>query len=144
MLLKIFANLHIKYISKMANSVSNIIISILSPILTLALLSLGPILAIIASRYSLPTHWRLFLLVICILYGVLPLLLLSAGISLAQHFNCKSNALTYTCPNNARLGDLISTMIFIGNWGPLITIPSGVLGIIGFIISFVLMLLRTK
>lgn len=37
-----------------------------------------------------------------------------------------------------------STDKTIGNWGSLITIPSGVLGVIGFIISFALMLLRNK
>jgi hypothetical protein len=131
----------------MVNFLSNIIYTILSTlfsILTLALFLLGPILAVFASRYSLPIHWRLLLLVICILYGLLPLLLLWVGNSLAEHFNCHSEALTYTCPTNPRLGGLISTMVFIGNWGPLITIPSGVLGVIGFIISFVLMLLRNK
>jgi phage shock protein PspC (stress-responsive transcriptional regulator) len=101
------------------------------------LLFIGPALGAIAIRRSLSVGWHLFLLGICIFYGVMPLLMGWGGLALAERFSCDVEITIYKCVGNSQLGDLITGMTF-APWGLMITIPSSLLGAIGLLISFVL------
>jgi hypothetical protein len=106
--------------------------------LCLVVLLLGPALAAIAIYYSLGIGWQLLLLCICILYSFSPFIIGWVGLMLAERFGCKAETGTlYKCPQNPQLGDLVTLMVFIGAWGAIITLPSGVLGVIGLVISLV-------
>ncbi|BAY37474.1 hypothetical protein NIES2111_18120 [Nostoc sp. NIES-2111] len=105
-------------------------------LLYLVVILLGPGLAAIAIYYSLPIGWQLLLLGFCIFYSVSPFLIGWIGLILADRFGCKAESGTlYKCPQNPQLGDLVTLMVFIGAWGAIITLPSGILGVIGLLIS---------
>lgn len=95
-------------------------------------------LCAIAIRFSLATPWQLLLLGICIVYGVSPFLIGLGGMSLAERFGCDVEITTYTCPGNPSLGELITLMVFAYYWGAIFTIPSTILGFVGFLISLTL------
>ncbi|MBD2095264.1 PspC domain-containing protein [Trichocoleus sp. FACHB-591] len=102
---------------------------------------IGPALGAIAVRRSLSLRWHLFLLSICIFYGVVPLLMGWGGLALAEHFSCDVEITIYKCVGNPQLGNLITGMTF-APWGLMLTIPSSVLGTFGLLISFVLKVTR--
>lgn len=107
------------------------------------LLFFGPALAAIAIRRSLSIPWQLVLLVICILYAALPILIGLGGIGLAQLYDCKTDINIYKCPGNPSLGETITLMTF-AHWLAIITIPSGILGMIGMLISLVIKFVRLR
>ncbi|HIK05568.1 MAG TPA: hypothetical protein IGS40_12795 [Trichormus sp. M33_DOE_039] len=113
---------------------------IVYPFCLLLLLLFGPGLAAIAIYYSLAASWQLVLLGVCILYGISPLVIGWIGLILIQRFGCQNEigvGISYKCPDNPQMGELVTGMIFIGAWGGIITIPSGLLGCIGLIISII-------
>lgn len=104
--------------------------------LILLLLFVGPALATIPVRRSVTLwqHWSL--IAICILFGTSPLLLAFGGLRLAEFFGCSAAMITFTCPQQPRLGDIISWMTF-AHWLAIFTIPSAVVGTIGLLITLV-------
>jgi phage shock protein C len=106
---------------------------IFSSLLIGALLFVGPALAAIAVRRSLNPFWQAVFVGLCLLYAVLPLLIASVGASLAEAHGCVANAALYECPSNPGLSDQVTAMTF-AHWGAIITIPSGLAGVIGLLI----------
>ncbi|NEP03284.1 MAG: hypothetical protein F6K58_32530 [Symploca sp. SIO2E9] len=98
------------------------------------LLLFGPALAVIAIKLALATPVKVFLLGICVFYGISPLLLAWGGLSLAKLFHCQASSITFQCPDQPWLGNLITWMTF-AHWGALFTIPSGLLGCIGLLLT---------
>ncbi|WP_427159010.1 hypothetical protein ACQFX9_23835 [Aliinostoc sp. HNIBRCY26] len=114
--------------------------AIVYPLCLWLLLLFGPGLAAIALYYSLAVSWQLVLLGICILYGIFPLVIGWIGSILIQRFGChheKGVGISYKCPDNPQMEELVTGMVFLGAWGGIITIPSGILGCIGLIISII-------
>lgn len=107
------------------------------------LLFFGPALAAIAIRRSLSIPWQLVLLVICILYAVLPLLIALSGTAMAERYGCVPNMSAYKCPGDPSLGETITLMTF-AHWLAIITIPSGILGMIGILIFLVIKIVRLR
>ncbi|OKH38708.1 hypothetical protein NIES2119_08935 [[Phormidium ambiguum] IAM M-71] len=107
------------------------------------LLFFGPALAAIAIRRSLSIPWQLVLLVICILYGALPILIALGGTAMAERYGCVPDMSAYRCPGNPYLSETITIMIF-AHWLAFITIPSGILGIIGIVISLVIKIVKLR
>jgi len=125
-------------------NISALLGTIVSTVLGWAVILVGPALCFLAIR-SRSTPQKLLLLGLCILYGVLPLLLGSVGTSLATSSGCQVEmGLNYQCPTNPELGDLITTMVFIGAWGPIVTIPSSALGLLGFFSSYITSAVRNS
>jgi phage shock protein PspC (stress-responsive transcriptional regulator) len=108
-----------------------------------AMLFFGPALAAIAIRRSLSIPWQLFLLGICILYGALPLLVALGGVALADRYGCVTNMSAFKCPGNPSLGETITLMTF-AHWLAIITIPAGILGIIGMLISLAIKINKSR
>lgn len=102
-----------------------------------ALFFFGPALSAIAIRRSLAIRWQWVLVSICLFYGIFPLLVALGGLGLAEGFRCKAEIIIYKCPGSPWLGELITGMVF-AHWGAIITIPSGILGLIGLSISLAL------
>ena len=100
-------------------------------------LLVGPAIAAIAFFRRLSTGWHLFLLSLCIFYGVFPLLVTWGAFSLARQFGCSAEAIRFRCPDPAWLGDVISGLTM-SHWLAIFTIPSAVLGAIGLLISWIL------
>lgn len=107
------------------------------------LLFFGPALAAIAIRRSLSIPWQLVLLVICILYGALPILIALGGTAMAERYGCIPDMSAYKCPGNPSLSETITLMTF-AHWLAFITIPSGILGIIGIAISLVIKIVKLQ
>lgn len=107
------------------------------------LLFFGPALAAIAIRRSLSIPWQIILLVICLLYAALPILIGLGGVGLAKLYNCTIDINIYKCPGNPSLGETITLMTF-AHLLAIITIPSGILGIIGILISLVLKFIQLQ
>ncbi|MFB2934515.1 PspC domain-containing protein [Aerosakkonemataceae cyanobacterium BLCC-F154] len=107
------------------------------------LLFFGPALAAIAIRRSLSIPWQLVLLVICILYAAFPILIGLGGVGLAKVYNCTTDINIYKCPGNPSLGETITLMTF-AHLLAIITIPSGILGIIGMLISLVIKFVKLR
>ena len=95
---------------------------------------LGWVPSAIAVRRSLSVRWQLVLLATCLLYGILPLLVAWAGMSLAEHFACSVSGITYQCPTAPELSDLFSGMV-LSHWLAIATFPSGALGALGMLVS---------
>jgi hypothetical protein len=126
------------------SAIAVLIGTIVSTVLGWSLILVGPALCFLSIR-SRSTLRKLLLLGACILYGVLPLLLGLVGTSLATALGCQLEmGLNYQCPTNPGLGDLVTTMVFIGAWGPIVTIPSSALGLLGFISSSIISVARNS
>ncbi|MDJ0733849.1 MAG: hypothetical protein QNJ47_07140 [Nostocaceae cyanobacterium] len=104
--------------------------------LILLLLLLGPALAAIPVYFSITLwqHWSL--IGICILFGISPLLLAFTGLQLAKFFGCESATITFTCPQQPWLGNVLSFMVF-AHWLAFLTIPSAAVGTVGLLITLV-------
>jgi hypothetical protein len=110
--------------------------AMLYSILLWALLLLGPGLAAIAIYYPLAISWKIILLAVCLLYSVSPFIIGYIGLILAERFGCQAESgISYKCPEHPSMGEMVTVMVFIGAWGAIITIPSGVLGCIGILIA---------
>ncbi len=107
------------------------------------LLFVGPALAAISMTRSLTTRGHLFLLSICILYGIFPFLVTWGGMGLAERFGCSAEAVRFRCPSSSWLGEVISGM-FMAHWLAIFTIPSAILGAIGLLISLILKVKRSN
>lgn len=111
--------------------------------IAIALLLVGPALVALAVRRSLAIPWQALLLGACLLYGGLPLLVALAGARLAEQFGCEAYAAIYECSGSAFLGELVTLMVF-AHWAAILTIPSGLLGVVGLIILMVLTAFRSR
>lgn len=85
---------------------------------------------------------HLFLLSICILYGIFPFLVTWGGMGLAERFGCSAEAIRFICPSSSWLGDVISGM-FMAHWLAIFAIPSAIFGAIGLLISLILKVKRS-
>jgi len=105
-------------------------------LLTLLILSIGPVLAAIPVRRSIKVwqHWSL--IGICILYGIIPILITYGGLYLANLLGCKADVIIYTCPQQPWLGDVISYMAF-SYWLFFLTFPSAFISTLLLIIRLV-------
>lgn len=141
------ASTYLNMVSSLESIIFNISVligTIVSTVIGWALILVGPALCFLAIR-SRSTPRKLLLLSACILYGVLPLLLGLIGTSLATALGCQAEmGLDYQCPTHPGLEDLISTMSFIGAWGSIVTIPSSALGLLGFISSYIISVVRNS
>ncbi|MBD2743029.1 PspC domain-containing protein [Coleofasciculus sp. FACHB-1120] len=111
-----------------------------SLVIITALLFFGPALSAIAIRRSLSIPWQLVLLAVCVFYSIFPILLTLGGTGLAERFACEAGGrgiVIYKCPGTPWLGDVITFMTF-AHWGAIFTIPSGVVGFVGLLISLIL------
>lgn len=94
-----------------------------------------PLLSAIAVRRSLSVRWHPALLSVFIFYGLLPLLVAWAGISLADRFGCTAENIVFQCPDSPQLSGLITAMVF-AHWLAIATLLSAALGSIGLLVSF--------
>jgi phage shock protein C len=106
-------------------------------------LLVGPAIATVAFYRRLSTRWHLFLLSLCIFYGISPLLVIWSAFSLAKRFGCLAEAVGFRCPDPAWLGDVISGMAM-SHWLAIFTIPSSVLGAIGLLFSWIVQQQRSR
>lgn len=106
------------------------LLSLVNLLLLGAMLPIGPFLAAIALRRSLAMPWRVLLLGICILHGLSPFIAASIGLSLAESYGCETDITLYECPGNAEMGDMVTNLTF-APWAAIITLPSGLAGVIG-------------
>ena len=105
------------------------------PLIFLFLL-VGPAIAAIAFFRRLSTGWHLFLLSLCVVYGLSPFLMTWGALGLARRFNCSAEAIRFRCPSPSPvwLGDVISGLAM-SHWLAIFVIPSAALGAIGLLIS---------
>jgi phage shock protein C len=106
-------------------------------------LLVGPAIAMIAFFRRLSTRWHLFLLSLCIFYGISPLLVTWGGFGLARQFGCSAEAVGFRCPAPAWLGDVISGMVM-SHWLAIFAIPSAALGAIGLLFSWIVQQQRSR
>ncbi len=106
------------------------------PLIGLFLL-VGPAIASIAFFRRLSTRWHLFLLSLCVVYGISPFLLRGGAFSLAKRFDCSAEAVRFRCTSPVWLGDVISGLVM-SDWLAIFAIPSAILGAIGLLISGIL------
>ncbi|WP_008312023.1 PspC domain-containing protein [Leptolyngbya sp. PCC 6406] len=106
-------------------------------------LLVGPGIATIAFFRRLSTRWHLFLLSLCIFYGISPFLMTWGAFGLANHFGCSAEAVRFRCPSPIWLGDVISGLAM-AHWLAIFAIPSAILGAIGLLISWVLQHRRSR
>jgi phage shock protein C len=100
-------------------------------------LLVGPAIAAIAFFQRLSTHWHLFLLGVCVFYGISPLLVTWGASGLAKQFGCSAEAVRFRCPDPVWLGDAISGLAM-SHWLAIFAIPSAVVGAIGLLFSWIL------
>ena len=100
-------------------------------------LLVGPAIAAIAFFRRLSTRWHLFLLIVCVLYGISPLLVTRGAFGLAKRFGCSAEAVGFRCPSPVWLGDAISGLAM-SHWLAIFAIPSAVVGAIGLLLSWIL------
>ncbi|WP_044208976.1 PspC domain-containing protein [Coleofasciculus chthonoplastes] len=112
------------------------------PLISIFLL-VGPAIATIAFFRRLSTRWHLFLLSLCIFYGISPLLLTWGAFGLAKRFGCSAEAIRFRCPSPVWLGDVISGLAM-AHWLAIFAIPSAILGAIGLLISGILQYKRSR
>jgi phage shock protein PspC (stress-responsive transcriptional regulator) len=98
------------------------------------LLFFGPALAAIAFRVALPRWLHWLLVIICLLFAGAPFLLTVGGLRLAEYSGCQAEAITFTCPEQPWLENWL-TWLFFSHWLAIVTVPSGILGIIGLLIA---------
>jgi phage shock protein PspC (stress-responsive transcriptional regulator) len=106
-------------------------------------LLVGPAIAAIAFFRRLSTRWHLFLLSLCVFYGISPLLVTWGAFDLAKRFGCSAEAVGFRCPAPVWLGDAISGLVM-SHWLAIFTIPSAVLGAIGLLFSWILQQQRSR
>jgi phage shock protein C len=106
-------------------------------------LLVGPAIATIAFFRRLSTRWHLFLLSLCIFYGISPFLMTGGAFGLANHFNCSAEAVRFRYPSPVWLGDVISGLAM-AHWLAIFAIPSAILGAIGLLISGILQHRRSR
>jgi phage shock protein C len=100
-------------------------------------LLVGPAIAAIAFFRRLSTRWHLFLLSVCVFYGISPLLVTWGAFGLAKQFGCSAEAVRFRCPDPVWLGDAISGLVM-SHWLAIFAIPSAVVGAIGLLLSWIL------
>ena len=100
-------------------------------------LLVGPAIAGLAFFRRLSTSWHLFLLSLCVVYGISPFLLTWGAFGLAKRFSCSAEAIRFRCPAPVWLGDVISGLAM-AHWLAIFAIPSAILGAIGLLISGIL------
>jgi phage shock protein C len=105
------------------------------PLLYIFLL-VGPAIAAIAFFRQLSARWHLFLLGLCVVYGISPFLISWSAFGLAKQFGCSAEAVRFRCPSPVWLGDVISGL-FMAHWLAIFVIPSAVLGTIGLLVSLI-------
>lgn len=108
--------------------------SLVAALVLLGLLFVGPGLVAVALRRSFPSWLNQLLIGVCLLYAGLPLLLAMVGASLGQQWNCESMGILYTCPGER--GQIV-TGLYAAGMLAFITLPSGLLGVIGLLILMV-------
>jgi phage shock protein C len=106
-------------------------------------LLIGLALATIAFFRRLSTRWHLFLLSLCVVYGISPLLVTWGAFDLAKRFGCSAEAVGFRCPDPAWLGDAISGLVM-SHWLAILTIPSAVLGAIGLLFAWIVQQQRSR
>lgn len=106
-------------------------------------LLVGPAIATIAFFRRLSIRWHLFLLSLCVFYGISPLLMTWSALGLAKRFGCSAEAVRFRCPSPVWLGDVISGLAM-SHWLAIFAIPSAILGAIGLLISGVLQHQRSQ
>lgn len=106
-------------------------------------LLVGPAIASIAFFRQLSTRWHLFLLSLCVFYGISPFLMTWSAFALAKRFGCPAEAVRFRCPSPVWLGDVISGLAM-AHWLAIFAIPSAILGAIGLLISGVLQHQRSR
>ena len=100
-------------------------------------LSVGPAIAGIAFFRRLSTRWHLFLLSLCVFYGISPFLVTWGALGLAKRFGCSAEAIRFSCSSLVWLGDVISGLAM-SYWLAIFAIPSAILGAVGLLISGIL------
>lgn len=106
-------------------------------------LLVGPAIAAIAFFRRASTGLHLFLLSLCIFYGISPLLVTWGAFGLAKRFGCSAEAVGFRCPSPVWLGDVISGLTM-AHWLAIFAIPSAVLGAIGLLLSGILQHRRSR
>jgi phage shock protein C len=106
-------------------------------------LLVGPAIAAIAFFRRLSTSWHLFLLSLCVVYGISPLLVTWSAFDLAKRFGCSAEAVRFRCPSPVWLGDVVSGLAM-AHWRAIFAIPSAILGAIGLLISGILQHRRSR
>ena len=106
-------------------------------------LLIGPAIAGIAFFRRPSIGWHFFLLGLCVLYGVSPLLMTWGAYGLANRFSCVVEAVRFSCPSPVWLGDAISGLAM-SHWLAIFAIPSAVLGAIGLLVSGILQYQRSQ
>ncbi len=106
-------------------------------------LLVGPAIAAIAFFRRLSTSWHLFLLSLCVVYGISPFLVTWGALGLAKRFDCSAEAIRFRCPSPVWLGDVISGLAM-SHWLAIFAIPSTILGAIGLLISGILQHQRSR
>lgn len=97
---------------------------------------IGPAIAGIAFFRRLSTGWHLFLLSLCVVYGLSPFLMTWGALGLARRFNCSAEAIRFRCPSPVWLGDVISGLAM-SHWLAIFVIPSAALGAIALLLSWI-------
>jgi phage shock protein C len=100
-------------------------------------LLVGPAIATIAFFRQLSTRWYWFLLLLCVFYGISPLLVTWSAFGLAKQLGCSAEVNRFFCPSPVWLGDVISGLAM-SHWLAIFAIPSAVLGSIGLLFSWIL------
>ncbi|MEA5451870.1 PspC domain-containing protein [Leptolyngbya sp. CCNP1308] len=106
-------------------------------------LLVGPAIAAIAFFRRLSIRWHLFLLSLCVVYGISPFLLTWGALGLAKRFGCSAEAVRFSCPSPVWLGDVISGLAM-AHWLSILAFPSAILGAIGLLISGILQYKRSR
>ena len=106
-------------------------------------LLVGPAIASVTFFRRLSTSWYLFLLSLCIVYGISPFFVTWGALSLAKHLGCSAEAIRFRCPSPVWLGDVISGLVM-SHWLTIFAIPSAILGAIGLLISGLLQHQRSR
>jgi phage shock protein C len=106
-------------------------------------LLVGPAIAAIAFFRQLSTRWHLFLLSLCIVYGISPFLATWGAFGLAKRFGCSAEAIRFRCPSPVWLGDAISGLAM-SHWLAIFVIPSAILGAIGLLVSWIQTIERSE
>ena len=97
-------------------------------------LLVGPAIAAIAFFRRLSTRWHLFLLGLCVVYGISPFFVAWGALSLAKRLGCSAEAIRFRCLSLTWLGDVVSVLAM-SHWLAIFAIPSAILGAVGLLAS---------